>query len=128
MDITLKDFIKTSLADIADAVAECQQEFSNGAVVSPALRSSPLGVDLADFVPLRSADGVVFASYTKVRFEVNLEIGETHTGKNGIGVAFSVLVAGTRKDDTDRNIRVTNIKFDVPLILPLKEGVGSIRS
>lgn len=37
MNMELKEFIKTALTDITDAVSELQAELQNGAIVSPSL-------------------------------------------------------------------------------------------
>ena len=36
----LKDFIKSVLFDVTEAVKECQEELKNGAIISPSNRSA----------------------------------------------------------------------------------------
>ena len=36
----LKDFIKSVLFDVTEAVQECQEELKNGAIISPSNRSA----------------------------------------------------------------------------------------
>jgi hypothetical protein len=73
----LKDFIKSVLFDVTEAVKECQEELKNGAIISPSNRSAEEKV--------RAVSGDLKISY--IDFEVavsasseNLNNGEKQEG------------------------------------------------
>lgn len=105
----LKEFIKTALADITNAVSELQGELMNGAIVSPSLPDSgekTIEIDNKNVI------------LTQVAFDVAITAGGTDTikggAKGGLHV-FSAKVDGSNEEHTEN---VSRVSFTVPIVLP----------
>ena len=105
----LKEFIKTALADITNAVSELQTELQNGAIVSPSL-------------PKEGENTIVIDNrnviLTQVAFDVAITAGGTDTikggAKGGLHV-FSAKVDGSNEEHTEN---VSHVSFSIPIVLP----------
>ena len=105
----LKEFIKTALADITNAVSELQTELQNGATVSPSL-------------PKEGENTIVIDNrnviLTQVAFDVAITAGGTDTikggAKGGLHV-FSAKVDGSNEEHTEN---VSHVSFSIPIVLP----------
>lgn len=120
----LKDFIKEVIRDITDAVKECQEEFDNGAIISPTNRSAT--------EKIKSTNGDLKISY--IDFEVAVTaISSTEangTTKGGIEVSGSVLgvslggkFGGKTKSEENKHVNenISKIKFSIPVVYPSKK-------
>ncbi len=105
----MKEFIKTALTDITDAVSELQEELTNGAIVSPSL---PNAIDKT--IEIDSKNVIL----TQVAFDVAITAGGTGTikggAKGGLHV-FSVKVDGSNEEHTEN---VSHVSFSIPIVLP----------
>lgn len=106
----LKEFIKTAITDITEAVSELQSELNNGAIVNPAL-------------PYSISNGSIDAGagnqpIQKVEFNVALTTSETASvdgnAKGGITI-FSAKLETTQQAQSQNISRLT---FTVPVVLP----------
>lgn len=105
----LKDFIKTALTDITNAVSELQKELNNGAIVSPSLSE-----DGEKTIVIDNKNVIL----TQVAFDVAITAGGTDTikggAKGGLHV-FSAKVDGSNEEHTEN---VSHVSFSIPIVLP----------
>ncbi len=100
----LRDFIKTTLEEIAGGVAGAKPEFKKlGGEVNPLHHSSVKGM----------------AKQTiSIAFEVSLADNSTDTKGGGIGVLLSIVSVGANKTSEKEIQSLTKVEFSVPVILP----------
>lgn len=114
----LKEFIKTALTDITNAVSELQGELTNGAIVSPSLPENGEKTIVID------NKNVIL---TQVAFDVAIIAGGTDTikggAKGGLHV-FSAKVDGSNEEHTEN---VSHVSFSIPIVLPQQHHVKSIQ-
>ena len=104
----LKEFIKTAIADITDAVSELQSELDNGAIVNPAL-PHPVGSGSVDA-------GMGNQQIQKLEFDVALTIAETSSIDGGAKGGIAVFSAKMGTSQQSQN--VSRLSFTVPVALP----------
>lgn len=116
MAVELKDFIKTVITDITDAVGELQSEVTNGALISPGITK-----DMAHTYIFNGRD---FSPVTNIDFEICV-YGETvrEEGK-GLGVKIKTFIAGVSAKDSDTERNTSKIRFSIPLSLPAAHVKG----
>lgn len=109
----LKEFIKTALSDITNAVSELQAELQNGAIVSPSVPNPIANVTVID-----PQDDKINRPISKIDFDVAITVGSTDNieagGKVGIQI-FSAKLGGNNENHTDNVSRIT---FSIPVVLP----------
>ena len=109
----LKEFIKTVLSDITNAVSELQAELQNGAIVSPSVPNPIANVTVID-----PQDDKINRPISKIDFDVAITVGSTDNieagGKVGIQI-FSAKLGGNNENHTENVSRIT---FSVPIVLP----------
>lgn len=109
----LKEFIKTALSDITNAVSELQAELQNGAIVSPSVPNPVSNVTVKD-----PQNDKINRPISKIDFDVAITIGSTDNteagGKIGIQV-FSAKLGGNNEKHTEN---VSWITFAIPVVLP----------
>ena len=109
----LKEFIKTALSDITNAVSELQAELQNGAIVSPSVTNSIANVTVKD-----PQDNKINRPISKIDFDVAITVGSTDNieagGKVGIQI-FSAKLGGNNENHTENVSRIT---FSIPVVLP----------
>lgn len=109
----LKEFIKTTLADITDAVSELQEELTNGAIVSPSMPTP-----IANITVIDPQNDKVYRAISKIDFDVAVTVGGTDKveagGKVGIQI-FSAKIGGDNEKHTENVSRIT---FSIPVVLP----------
>lgn len=109
----LKEFIKTAITDITDAVSELQAGLDNGAIVNPSL-PNPIPNETVDV----SQNDSVNNRISNIDFDIALTVSDTDTiegeGKIGIQV-FSAKIGGDSKSRTENISRIT---FSIPIVLP----------
>ena len=109
----LKEFIKTALSDITNAVSELQAELQNGAIVSPSMPNSIANVTVID-----PQDNKINRPISKIDFDVAITVGSTDNieagGKVGIQI-FSAKLGGNNENHTENVSRIT---FSIPVVLP----------
>ena len=109
----LKEFIKTALSDITNAVSELQAELQNGAIVSPSVPNPIANVTVID-----PQDDKINRPISKIDFDVAITVGSTDNieagGKVGIQI-FSAKFGGNNENHTENVSRIT---FSIPVVLP----------
>lgn len=109
----LKEFIKTAIADITNAVKELQGELKNGAIVSPSYPHV-----IANSTVVDPEMGKANRKISQIDFDVALTVGDSDTiGSNAkVGIQiFSARVGGESKSRTENVSRIT---FSIPIVLP----------
>ena len=117
----LKDFIKSVLFDVTEAVKECQEELKNGAIISPSNRSAEEKV--------RAVSGDLKISYIDFEVAVSESSENLNNGEKTGGVEVSGSVIGVRfggkfggksvsEENKQVNENVSKIKFSIPVIYP----------
>ncbi len=106
----LKDFVKLTLEQIVEGVAEAQASVSaRGGVINPGNMNY-------------HQEGKWNSFDHAMPQQVNFDVGLTSTGKagssEGIGVFLGSINLGKRNDSSSENVAVTRVQFTVPLVLP----------
>ena len=102
----LKEFIKTALTDITDAVNESQCEIKNGAIISPPTSTEVGGINQ------RIAKYKIYDIDFDVAITDNNDIGKTKK------VGLEVWGLGYKNEKTDGygSSVVSRIKFSIPVV------------
>lgn len=117
----LKDFVKETLLQITQGVKEAQEAVKEyDAVVNPKQYKSS-----SDTTNARVKDE--YYPVQNINFEVALTSSVGEESKSGIGVLLGNFNIGTNKNDENKSVSVTNIKFTIPLVLPA-ENNGNTKS
>lgn len=129
----LKDFVKTAISDITDAIAECQKELENGSYIAPTVGRSTQG-------KIETKEGNLFVSNIDFEVSVIASTNESSNGKTkkGIEVCGSVLGISIKggigsksigDSSTLSNENITKIRFSIPVIYPsvkVKEKLSAV--
>lgn len=106
----LKEFIKTALADITDAVKESQAEIGNGAIISP-----PFAIETG---------GVNQRVHKYKIYDIDFDIAITSVNGSGQSRKLGLEVCGigykNEKTDSDDSTSVSRIKFSIPVVYPAR--------
>lgn len=106
----LKEFIKTAITDITDAVRELQSELDNGAIVSPSLPNE---------IQSKTIDlGGTNRLVSTVDFDVALTVGSTDTVSGNAKAGIQILSAKMSGDSKSHAENVSRLTFSVPVIYP----------
>lgn len=111
----LKDFIKTAITDIVDAVREAQDAVKDVATVVPFAKNANCGSHI------RTADGV--ANVSNVDFDIAVTTETNESANSGVkaGIQVAGLLnfgVGVKDGASEKYQNVSRIKFSVPVILP----------
>lgn len=106
----LKQFIKTALADITNAVKESQEELNNGAVVSP------------EPVPHLGPP-----EYQDICFDVAVTVMASTSGGKGVNFALEVVGLKLGTENSDKSEAVTRLSFKIPVSFPVGKEPGRMR-
>lgn len=109
----LKEFIKTVLTDITDAVRELQDELTNGAIVSPTMPNAISNVTIKDPQNEKSNRQI-----SKIDFDVAITVDNADKIESGIKAnihIFSAKIGGKTEGKTENVSRIT---FSIPVVLP----------
>lgn len=106
----LKEFIKTAITDITEAVSELQAELDNGAIVNPTL-PHPVGNGSVDA-------GMGNQQIQKLEFDVALTIAETSSIDGGAKGGIAVFSAKMGSLQQAQSQNVSRLSFTVPVALP----------
>ena len=106
----LKEFIKTAISDITEAVSELQEELKNGTIVNPSLTQGEHGKTLVVDNEVRMMERLNFDFAVTATEATELN----GNAKAGISV-FGVKVGAENKERTENVSRLT---FSLPLVLP----------
>lgn len=106
----LKDFIKTAIIDITEAVSELQVELKNGAIINPTLPQGEHGKHL------------LVGNEVRMIERLNFDIAVTATDKTELNgnakVGISVFGAKIGTENAEKTENVSRMTFSIPLLLP----------
>lgn len=107
----LKEFIKGVVADVTNAIKECQEELDNGAIVSPTNRESNDTID--------TDNGKLQIS--EIEFEVSVSASSSNESGGKINVLSAIINGGVNCENNNSNENVSKVKFSIPVIYPTCE-------
>lgn len=106
----LKEFIKTAITDITEAVSELQEELQNGTVVNPTLPKGENGKTL------------VIDNEVRLLERLNFDVAVTATEASSIdgGAKAGISIFGAKMDGgaSSRTENVSRLTFSIPLVYP----------
>lgn len=109
----LKDFVKATLEQIVEGVADVQKAVSAlGAVINPSNQH---------FKKDGQWNSLGHAMPQDVVFDVALTATERRGSSEGIGVFLGSVNLGKKNDTVGEQVSITKVKFTVPLVLPPDE-------
>ena len=109
----LKDFIKTAITDITEAVSELQEELKNGTIVNPSI---PNPIPNAT---VKAPDNVnINKRISNVDFDVALTVADTGTIESGGKVGIQIFSAKIGGESISHTENVSRITFSIPIVLP----------
>lgn len=112
-NMELKEFIKTAIGDITDAVSELQADLKNGAIVNPSLPHAIANSTVND-----PDEGNVNKRISNIDFDVALTVGESGTTEGGGMVGIQILSAKIGGESKSHTENVSRIAFSIPVVLP----------
>lgn len=112
----LKDFVKTAIVSVIDAVAEAQQAVAaKGAQVNPADRSLTAGDGRTLVV---DADDHATALIEEIEFDVAVTTGSQSDLEGGAGIKVWSIDFGMKSKGSSTDQQVSRIRFRVPIVYP----------
>lgn len=106
----LKDFIKTAISDITEAVSELQEELKNGTIVNPSLTQEEHGKSLVVDNEVRMME--------RLNFDIAVTATEATELNGNAKAGISVFGAKVGAENKERTENVSRLTFSLPLVLP----------
>lgn len=106
----LKDFIKTAVRDITEAVSELQTELDNGAIVNPTL-PYPIALKTLD---INDENRPI----EHLAFDVAVTAAEKYATDGSMKAGISIFGAKIGTESNARTENVSRLTFSIPIILP----------
>lgn len=109
----LKEFIKTAISDITDAVNELQEELSNGAIVSPSLPNP-----ISNGTVIDPENDRINRPISKIDFDVAITVGDTSATGAGVKAGIQIFSAKIGGESQTHTENVSRMTFSIPVVLP----------
>lgn len=109
----LKDFIKTAISDITNAVGELQNELENGAIISPSLPTPIVNHTIKD-----PNDIKCIREITKINFDIAITVGNTDKTEAGGSAGIHIFSAKIENGNEEHTENASRITFTIPIVLP----------
>lgn len=106
----LKEFIKTAITDITEAVSELQEELRNGTIVNPSLTQGEHGKSLVVDNEVRMME--------RLNFDIAVTATEATELNANAKAGISVFGAKVGAENNERTENVSRLTFSLPLVLP----------
>ena len=106
----LKEFIKTAITDITEAVSELQDELGNGTIVNPSLTQGEHGKSLVVDNEVRMME--------RLNFDIAVTATEATELNANAKAGISVFGAKVGAENNERTENVSRLTFSIPLVLP----------
>lgn len=106
----LKEFIKTAIADITNAVKELQGGLDNGAVINPTLPIGENGKTVLVDNEVRVIE--------RLNFDVAVSASESSTVEGNAKAGISVFGGKVGADTSSRSENVSRLTFSIPVVFP----------
>ena len=108
----LKDFIKSTLTQIVQAVEESNEALKESdAEINPTVWSEHGGLRI-----YKGKDAKTFAEM--IEFDVAVTAREEKGNTGGAAVTIAAIGLGTKRTSENENTTVSRIKFKIPVLLP----------
>lgn len=112
----LKEFIKTALSDITNAVSELQAELKNGAIINPTISiDQTITQDAKNYVLVKDD---TINKIQEVSFDIAVSVADKTKKGGDSKLAISVLSLKGGLLKSNHNEKVSRISFSIPIILP----------
>lgn len=117
--MNLKDFIKETLSQIAEGIAEADEQVSkSGGAVNPSnVNSNKSGEGPYGFYA-EDKKGSYRRGVESIEFDVVVTIAEGKETKGGIGIHVGAIGIGSAGKSDHSNSSESRIKFRVPMLFP----------
>ena len=109
----LKEFIKTAITDITEAVSELQNELDNGAIVSPSLPNP-----ISNGTIKNPDNNKVNRRISQIDFDVAITVGDTATKDVGGKLGIQILSAKIGGESQTHTENMSRLSFSIPVVLP----------
>lgn len=109
----LKEFIKTAITDITEAVSELQNELDNGAIVSPSLPNPISNGTIKD-----PDNNKVNRRISQIDFDVAITVGDTATKEDGGKLGIQILSAKIGGESQTHTENMSRLSFSIHVVLP----------
>jgi|MTBAKMStandDraft_1061839.scaffolds.fasta_scaffold08337_4 hypothetical protein len=110
----LQDFIKESLLQIINGIAETQkQKLPHNAEISPYITVENIRTTEKKMKPQYT-----WQHATPVKFDIAVTAEESTGTKGGVGVVAGIFALGSQGQSDNLNSSITRIQFEIPIILP----------
>lgn len=106
----LKEFIKTAISDITDAVHELQDELTNGTIVNPTIETGKQGEAVLVNNEVRMME--------RLNFDIAVTVSETTELDGKVKAGISVFGAKLGAESTGKSENMSRMTFSIPLLLP----------
>ena len=106
----LKEFIKTAITDITEAVSELQEELKNGTIVNPSLVQGEYEKTLVVDNEVRMME--------RLNFDIAVTATEATEFNGNAKAGISVFGAKVGAENKERTENVSRLTFSLPLVLP----------
>ncbi|MCM1356470.1 MAG: hypothetical protein NC212_08715 [Staphylococcus sp.] len=106
----LKEFIKTAITDITEAISELQKDLDNGTVINPTISRGEYG------------KAVLVEQGVAPIEHLNFDVAVTASESSGIGgeakAGISIFGAKVGTENSSRMENVSRLTFSIPLVYP----------
>ena len=109
----LKEFIKTAITDITEAVSELQNELDNGAIVSPSLPNP-----ISNGTIKNPDNNKVNRRISQIDFDVAITVGDTATKDVGGKLGIQILSAKIGGESQTHTENMSRLSFSIHVVLP----------
>ena len=114
----LKEFIKSAITQLSEAVYELNDELKDkGVVVNPCYAEN------TNFETIDNSEGVIVSS---VEFDLQVSTSEIKENSGKIGVLASVVGIGASTKEGSNGNEANRIRFKLPVVLPYKKPYGCL--
>ena len=106
----LKEFIKTAIADITNAVSELQSELNNGAIINPSISRGEYGKAVLlenNVVPIEH-----------LNFDVAVTASEASNIDGDVKAGISIFGAKVGTETSAKTENVSRLTFSIPIVFP----------
>ena len=112
----LKEFIKSTISELSNAVIELNQEFGDqDLIVNP---TGDIGKQDSPYLLTRSYPKTV----TEVNFDLSVSVSEVNEKGGKIGILSNVVGAGVSSKNENENSLISRIQFKILVLLPSKDA------
>lgn len=104
----LKDFIKTAVSDITNAIAELQANLGNGAVVNPALQHSDTDITIEGSP----------RHIERINFDIAVSTSQTSAVSGDAKGGITIISAKIESESSNSDQNSSRLSFSIPLLFP----------